>query len=100
MWRQGDILFQRVEAIPADLEQAKVLVLDRSSNTGHRHAVRDRSSARLFRSHRVGEMYLQVTADHAEVIHPEHDTIVLGNGNYRVWKQRELTDFGARNVLD
>ena len=46
------------------------------------------------------QLYLEVTAEEAGVVHPEHGEIVLPRGAYRVWRQREFDDSGSRFVAD
>ena len=102
MWRQGDVLIERVDAIPPTAEPLKRPILAAGAATGRRHQIKDRKAARLFRA--VGprglDLFLDVLADSAEVVHPEHGTITLPRGRYRVWPQREFGDFGTRPVLD
>lgn len=101
MWRQGDILIQQVDAIPVGLPIQKRLVLNSSDTTGHTHAIRDRRSAKLFVGQNdAAEFFLQVVHDAADLIHPEHGTITLPQGSYRVWKQREFTPAGPVRVYD
>lgn len=102
MWRQGDILIQQVPTVPDGLDAQKHLVLNSSDATGHKHQIKDRRSARLFavKGSSLGEFYLQVIHDVADLIHPEHGTITLPQGSYRVWKQREFTPAGPVRVYD
>ena len=55
--------------------------------TGHRHRIRDFRSANIFEAD--GQLYVDVVADRAEIVHEEHGTIELNRGIYRVWRQRE-----------
>jgi hypothetical protein len=45
-------------------------------------------------------LYLRVLAERATVVHQEHGPIVLPQGAYRVWRQREYTPQGIRRVVD
>ena len=50
-----------------------------------------------------GEMFIDVVADRAEVVHEEHGPIMLNRGVYRVWRQREYdpqAEFRRRFVAD
>ena len=98
MWRQGDILIEAVKEVPAAARRVNGLVLAEGAATGQRHRVKDRKSARLFRS--GGNLFLEVFAEEAEIVHPEHHEIRLTKGCYRVWRQREFTDAGSRWVVD
>ena len=103
MWRQGDVLFQTIPALPEGLGRMPNLVLASGDSTGHRHMIKDRKTALLFRP--VGQadddLFLSVTAEEGCVVHPEHDTIVLPKGCYRVWRQREYGEQKKiRRVVD
>jgi hypothetical protein len=102
LWRQGDILVQRVESVPPSARKLKRPVLASGDTTGHRHQVRDRRAARLLSvgKGRTARLFLEGSADEATVVHPEHDTITLPRGVYRVWRQREFDDTGFRFVAD
>jgi hypothetical protein len=102
MWRQGDVLIEKVDRIPQSARPIHHPVLAVGASTGQRHRIRDAKSARLY-WYPVGrnrQLYLDVTAPTAEVIHPEHASIVLVQGIYRVWQQREYGDAGPRTVID
>lgn len=102
MWRQGDVMIEPVDAIPPGAVPQKRPILAAGGATGRRHQVKDRGVARLFAAPgRTGPtLYLDVVADEAAVVHPEHGTIILPRGQYRVWPQREYSDFGTRTMLD
>lgn len=102
MWRQGDILIQRVDTIPEGLVSQKRLVLASSDSTGHKHQIKESRSARLFADPErlSNDLYLEVTAEATELVHPEHGAIRLEKGRYRIWRQREFTEFGSRTILD
>jgi hypothetical protein len=103
MWRQGDVLIERVEAIPPSARRLKRPVLASGDATGQRHQIKDRQTARLL-SYPSGAggmlLFLEVIAEEASVVHPEHGSIVLPRGAYRVWRQREFDDEGSRFVAD
>jgi hypothetical protein len=102
LWRQGDILIQRVESVPPMAHRVKRPILASGDTTGHSHRIEDRRTARLLSvgGGRDAQLFLEVDADQASVVHPEHDTITLPQGVYRVWRQREFTDWGSRLVAD
>lgn len=98
LWRQGDVLIQEIEKLPSSPYPVEGLVLFRGEASGHRHAVKEKGTAKLWRassmvSHQgkflVGNFYLEVFAGGAEIEHQEHDSIYLKEGCYRVWQQRE-----------
>jgi hypothetical protein len=100
MYRQGDILIQRIEEMPQDQPRIKRLILASGDSTAQRHQIKERGAAELF-GNPNGDLYLRVTAEQATVIHPEHKPIALSQGVYRIWRQREfVTPQFARRVAD
>jgi hypothetical protein len=99
MFRQGDILLERIDRIPESAVKLKDVVIATGAVTGHQHKIRNRTSARLYLPGSgvppspgrrfPGELYLEVVKDQAQLAHPEHKPIVLTRGCYRVWRQRE-----------
>ena len=102
LFRQGDLLIQKVEEVPEGAEALKRLTIATGSATGHRHRIRERKSARAYSagSFEKPVLLLEVTADEATLVHPQHDSIVLPKGVYRIWRQREYTEQGNRYVID
>lgn len=104
LWRQGDVLIETVDALPEGVVRMKGLVLAAGEVTGHRHRIEDRRSAKLHArpqtDGRPRELFLEVLHDTADVIHPEHGTLSLPRGVYRVWQQREASWWGDRAVQD
>jgi hypothetical protein len=98
MWRQGDVLIAQVTAIPQTAQPLRRTILASGDATGQRHRLKHRRSGQLYRTER--EMYLEVIAEEATIVHPEHDDITLPRGLYRVWRQREFTDGRPQFVAD
>ncbi len=87
LWRQGDVYIESVSAIPAGAVQSSNRVLADGELIGHQHRINDFRSAAVFAD---GEqLFIDVLADVADVVHEEHGTIRLSRGFYRVWRQRE-----------
>jgi hypothetical protein len=99
MWRQGDVLIQRVDDLPEFCVRKADLILAEGEASGHMHRVADLDSAELFMG-QGGDLFLKVTAEAATIVHDEHGPITLQRGTYRVWKQREYTPDGTMNVED
>ncbi|HYG75900.1 MAG TPA: hypothetical protein VEK08_12930 [Planctomycetota bacterium] len=89
MWRQGDILFQSIRALPNQATRRADLVIAEGERTGHQHRVAESGTAELFELD--GELFMNVKAPSATVVHNEHKPIVFKTGVYRVWKQREYS---------
>jgi len=98
MWRHGDIMVAAVPALPegAFLLPSRVLVYGQA--TGHSHRIEDPGTADLYE--RNGVRYVHVHAREARLIHEEHRTIVLPQGVYRFWHQREYTPNAIVRVVD
>ncbi len=87
LWRQGDIFIETTRTLPGGAVQLPDHVLAEGELTGHSHRISNPDTALLF-DYR-GEMFLQVIAENARVVHDEHGPIELNRGFYRVWRQRE-----------
>lgn len=92
MFRQGDVLIRQINEIPNDLvpvpkDQGRV-ILAYGEVTGHAHAVIGPVEFLAADLQEMNERFLRVEQE-AQVVHEEHDTIVLPPGNYEVVRQRE-----------
>ena len=111
MYAQGDLLIERVD----DLEPSGTLispdatgatVLAEGELTGHRHAIFDRVA--MFRDDALAldvpsglyVGHIKVEGGSATIRHQEHAPIALGEGTYRVRRQRELEPKDAMLVSD
>jgi hypothetical protein len=99
-YRQGDVLLVRVDEAPGgeriEAEDGR-LVLARGEATGHHHSVATSGAELISAAEGVFLRIMSVTP----LEHPEHDSIVLEPGIYRVVRQREYEP-GAlpRQVVD
>jgi hypothetical protein len=98
MYRHGDVLVAQVEEVPGGAVQRPHLVLAEGEMTGHSHRIAEPGSAQLFQLD--AQIYLRVLAKTATLIHQEHGPIVLAQGDYRVWRQREYSPQEIRIVRD
>lgn len=100
--RQGDVLIERIDALPIGLSKAKRdahgrIVLALGETSGHGHAIRERHVTGLRMAGSEDVDYIEVggsepaTLRHefASGAHAEHEAIVLPPGTYRVVRQRE-----------
>jgi len=105
MYRQGDLLLERVEALPAGLQELDhhddVAVLAEGEVTGHRHTIRS-PGVRIFAEPQQPQVtYLEIAEALAALEHEEHAAIRLEKGVYRVTRQREyLPRVRSRPVQD
>ena len=112
-YRQGDVLIERIDSIPAEATQqkrARSVVLAHGEVTGHHHVLETEDPADWWKkgeissgnekpSTLVGELFVSLEKE-ATVVHPEHAPISLPAGNYRVTRQREYSPEEIRNVAD
>ncbi len=102
LFRQGDVLIERIEAIPSNVkpvprENGKV-ILAHGEVTGHAHAIKAKSVHHY--ADGTGVTFLEINQALADLKHEEHATIPLARGKYRVTIQREYSPAGIRNVAD
>lgn len=105
IYRQGDVMLQRVDAIPADAKLCKIegdVILAYGEVTGHAH----RLAPEMVKPFAKGgvwsptaERFIQAV-EGATLTHEEHGAIALAPGNYRVIQQREYSPEEIRNVAD
>lgn len=108
---QGDLLFERVEDVPLSgvtigPTAAGETILAEGEASGHRHAIFERVT--LFRDDGLARdvpdgLYIghvRVAAPGAVVHHDEHSAVPLGEGTWRIRRQRELEIRDVRAVQD
>ena len=101
LFRQGDIYIESVRCLPDGALKRDSIVLAEGELTGHSHRVRDFRTADVYEF--PGNLFVDVVADCAEIVHEEHGTIALNRGVYRVWRQREYDprpEVSQRYVID
>ena len=108
-FRQGDVLIERVESLPAtELTEIKVpgrVVLAYGEVTGHAHAIYPEAGVMPAKLWDAGaERFLQVM-ERTAIKHEEHGAIPLEPGIYRISKfgagtQREYSPEEIRSVAD
>ncbi len=100
-FRQGDILIERIEALPERCEPVQPddgrLVVAYGEATGHAHAVLGRAD--LYETEE-GRRFLRVLEDGGVLTHEEHAPIVLPAGTYRVERQREYRPRSSYTIED
>jgi hypothetical protein len=85
--RQGDLFIEDAHSIPPSAVKQSNGVLAEGELTGHRHQVADLDGVDVYEH--LGEWYVDVQRDVAQIVHEEHAAISLPLGTYRVWRQRE-----------
>jgi hypothetical protein len=103
LYRQGDVLIQRVKTIPDELKRQTPtdgrIILAHGEATGHHHSV-DADCADWWK--RDGDDSVQFVTVHkpTAVVHQEHNPIALSPGRYLVTRQVEYSPEAIRNVAD
>lgn len=98
IWRQGDVFIVATSKLPAAGRNERRPVLAEGEITGHAHKLQDPASGQVFS---VGEnMYLEVLADRATIVHEEHGPVTLPRGGYEIRIQREYSPVEIRRVVD
>ena len=101
-YRQGDVLLCAIDRIPSRAvrvprEENRVVVA-RGELSGHAHAFVKR--ARLLREKHGRRAFLVIGAGGAELMHEEHDPILVPAGHYELLRQREYDPLVPRYVRD
>ena len=98
LWRQGDVFLVAVPTLPAEGRIERRPVLAAGEVTGHTHRLADPAAGQVFA---VGpELYLEVLADSATIVHEEHRPVTLPRGAYAIRIQREYSPQEIRRVVD
>jgi hypothetical protein len=98
IWRQGDVFLIAIAEFPSGNRVQRRPVLAEGEVTGHAHRLEDPASGHVFS---VGEnLYLDVLAPTATIVHEEHGPVTLPRGSYEIRIQREYSPQEIRRVLD
>ncbi|WP_414549942.1 hypothetical protein [Anabaena sp. CCY 0017] len=87
LYRHGDVLISKIPALPIGVQKRTGATLAHGEVTGHSHRIQQTQAVQLWVN--GSELFLEVKAVSATLIHEEHRAIELPQGLYRVWKQRE-----------
>lgn len=82
MYRQGDLLIEKVEKIEGRLQKDNILAL--GEMTGHSHKL---EKGKVYRA-KKGTKYLNLDKK-SKVVHQEHKAINLKKGKYKVTRQKQ-----------
>jgi hypothetical protein len=98
LYRHGDVLINKIPALPAGVQKQTGTTLAHGEITGHSHRIQQTQAVQLWVN--GSELFLEVKAPSATLIHEEHRAIELPQGFYRVWKQREYRPDAYVEVQD
>jgi hypothetical protein len=107
MAAQGDVLFRRVDKLPADAKLAAAengQFVVAHSETGHNHIIMERPNVQYYSAMDTFKAYLIVEDKPAPVEHlrsfDTHQTIALSPGIWEIRRQREHIAEGFRKAAD
>lgn len=89
LFRHGDVLIQKVSKLPGGAKRLRHRTLAHGEITGHSHQIKEKDGVVLWQQ--ANELFLEIEAPFATVVHQEHAPIEIPTGVYRVWRQREYT---------
>jgi hypothetical protein len=96
--RQGDLLIESIDSIPAEAKQTKKTkdrILAYGEVTGHAHRLGDGTVLEL-----NGMTFFSIQSE-TKLTHEEHGEITFAPGNYRVTHQQEYSpERGSIRVAD
>lgn len=98
LYRHGDVLVRRIASLPAGIQKQAGTTLAYGEVTGHSHRLQQPDAVQLWV--RGNELFLEVKAASATLVHEEHRPIELSRGFYRVWRQREYRPDAYVEVAD
>lgn len=97
IYRQGDILLKPISNIPKNTTK-KDLILAHGEITGHCHQFLDTINVTCYELQQ--QQFVDVYQD-SELVHNEHDTLLIESGKYEVIRQREVDLLNEiRKVVD
>jgi hypothetical protein len=99
-YRQGDILFMRIEtSVTEDCpDPCEEIQIAEGEVTGHHHTAKGKNLGMLFKS--GGDIIDFLAPEGCRIEHDEHNTLELPPGRYRVRRQREYTYSEPQDVED
>jgi hypothetical protein len=95
IYRQGDILFKKIENFPSQLKEKPERVVAEGEETGHAHVL---VNGALFEVLNSEKLYIK-SEQNTRIIHEEHLPIKLESGNYQVIRQREYLGPGLETRI-
>ena len=98
VWRQGDVYLIAQKSAPSGKRLEHRAVLAEGEITGHAHRLADPAAAHVFS---IGaDLFMEVVAESATIVHEEHGPVTIPRGSYAVRIQREYSPKEIRRVVD
>jgi hypothetical protein len=99
-YRQGENLFEKIDsAIGYKLEKLNTKTIREGELTGHKHEIVGNAELWKIENFRNDDMILTADKD-IKIVHPEHKTLDLPKGIYRIRIQREYDELRERLIRD
>lgn len=98
LYRHGDVLLRQVSHLPSGAQKRPGTTLAEGELTGHSHRLQQVDAVQLWEQ--GNQLFLEVKAASATLVHEEHQAIALPQGFYRVWRQREYRPDAYVEVMD
>ena len=98
LYRHGDVLIRRIARLPIGAQPREGTTLAQGELTGHSHRLQQPHAVQLWGQ--GSDLFLEVKAKTATLVHEEHQAIELPQGMYRVWRQREYRPDAYVEVMD
>lgn len=98
LYRHGDVLITRIARLPIGVQPRTGVTLAQGELTGHSHRLQQADAGQLWAQ--GSDLFLEVKAAIATLVHEEHQAIELPQGVYRVWRQREYRPDAYIEVMD
>lgn len=95
IYRQGDILFKKIQNLPNQLKEKLDKVVAEGEETGHAHVL---VNGAVFELLNTDNLYIK-SDQNTRIVHEEHLPIKLESGNYQVIRQREYLGPGLKTQL-
>jgi hypothetical protein len=100
MYRQGDLLFIKVDKKPKELSRIYTNIIARGEATGHAHTLIGGELYHYWDSEANEERMFIIIDSMGKVIHEEHKPIILEKGYWIVIRQKEYSPRGPEYVLE
>jgi len=100
-YRQGDVLFVKVDEIPRNAREKDDNVIVEGEATGHAHRLTGQAELMFTQNWGQGIDLFINAGPKTEIVHEEHNTVNLPEGLYHVVRQREYNpQTGVRPNFD
>ena len=86
--RHGDLILKRIDTIPKEAKQTDNMTLALGEATGHHHTLQGNCQV-----YQQGETKYVSSEGKAVLTHPEHNTVTIEKGNWKMDIEQEYDPF-------